>query len=150
MTNRSFRLLACGVAALALACVGTGVAAPAALAQGKTSATALHVAKKKKKQSLQKALGINFRTFVLKVSAKYMGISVQTLRNQLPGHSLAQVASSNGKTTAGLKTAVISVFAAKVHAAKAKGKMTSREASRLLTRFKKHVQQVLNRKYPAK
>jgi hypothetical protein len=150
MTKRSFRLLACGVATLAFVGVGTGVAAPAALAQGKESAALSQVAKKKKHINLRRALRVNIRTLVLKTSAAYIGISVKELRRELPGHSLAQVARTNEMSVTGLKAALVSAFAAKVNTARTKGRITGRQATRLLARFQKHVKRLVNRKVPAK
>ena len=133
MTKRSLRLLACGVATLALVGVGTGVAAPTALAHGG------------KGRALRCAVRHHLRADLLKAAAAYIGISVGQLSQQLPGHSLAQVAVNHGKTSAGLQTALVAAYQADLNKLVAKQRITQQRATTLLTRFQSNVGTLVNR-----
>jgi hypothetical protein len=73
---------------------------------------------------------------LLRVSAKYIGVTPQALRAELrAGKSLAQIATGHGKTAAGLKTALLGALQTRLDKAVAAGRITSAQAQRRLDRI---------------
>src|SRR5262245_30773580 len=72
---------------------------------------------------------------LLVVSARYIGIKPQTLRAELEGKSLAQVAEAHGKTAAGLKAALLKPFQTRLERAVTAGRITSAQAQTRLDRL---------------
>jgi hypothetical protein len=142
MAKRSLRLLACGVAALALAGVGTAIATPVAFAKDKGKASVVRSAKGKHRKSSPAVQRGSCARAVFKAAAAYLGLSREQLRQQLPGHSLAQLAQANGKTVEGLKTALVNAFNACI--AQRQG-LSADRATKLESRFAAKVDAVVNR-----
>ena len=85
----------------------------------------------------------------LAAAAHYLGLSVPQLLNQLGGgKSLAQVASSKGKSTSGLENAIVSVERARLEKARAAGRISSSQEQELLTRLQARVKDLVNGKRP--
>jgi UDP-N-acetylmuramate-alanine ligase len=73
---------------------------------------------------------------LLRVSAKYIGVKPQALRAELKaGKSLAEVATSHGKTAAGLKAAILKPIQTRLDRAVAAGRLTSVQAQARLDRL---------------
>ena len=67
-------------------------------------------------------------------AATYLGLSQDALHKALAsGRTLAQVATSNGKTVAGLETAMTAPFAQRLAAAVKSGRLTKQQAARFTT-----------------
>ena len=83
---------------------------------------------------------------LLNVSARYIGVTPKALRAELKaGKSLAQVATSHGKTVAGLKEALLKPLQARLDKAVASGRITSAQAQARLDRLSARVDRLLNR-----
>src|SRR5688572_33431130 len=68
---------------------------------------------------------------LLPAAAAYLGVTPVALRAELrSGRSLAAVATANGKSVDGLKTALVTAIKTKVDAAKAAGKLDAAQATR--------------------
>jgi len=72
---------------------------------------------------------------LLRVAAAYIGVKPKALLGELKGKSLAQVAAAHGKTTAGLKTALLAPFKARLDKAVAAGRVSSGDAQARLARI---------------
>ena len=76
------------------------------------------------------------RAVVLRAAATYIGITPRALVAELrTGKSLAQVATANGKTVAGLKQAILAAVDARLSRAVAAGRITAEQKSRRLARL---------------
>ena len=76
------------------------------------------------------------RDGAMEAAAKYLGLSDAQLLNELRGgKSLAQIASSRGKTTAGLKQAMIASIRARLDRAVSAGRITKAQEQQLLSRI---------------
>jgi hypothetical protein len=85
----------------------------------------------------------------LGAAAHYLGLSVPQLLNQLAGgKSLAQVASSKGKSTSGLENAIVSDERAQLEKARAAGRISSSQEQQLLSRLQARVKDLVNRTGP--
>jgi hypothetical protein len=82
---------------------------------------------------------------LLPVAAAYVDLTPVALRSELrSGKSLAQVATANGKSVDGLKSALLSALRTKVQAAKAAGKIDAARADRLLQRAPQLVDRIVD------
>lgn len=81
----------------------------------------------------------------LGAAAHYLGLSVPQLLDQLRGgKSLAQVASSRGKSTSGLESAIVSDERARLDKARAAGRITASQEQQLLSRLEARVKDLVN------
>jgi hypothetical protein len=133
MTRRVTRLVACGVAALALVGAGLGIAAESA--QGRQASTA---------KAQQAAKRLAAKRWVMRAAAQYIGIEVRQLRRELRGHSLAQVAEAHGKTSAGLQQALVAARDARLDRRVALNQITQAQADQRLARFQDRVDELVN------
>jgi hypothetical protein len=80
-----------------------------------------------------------------KAVTDYLGITAAQLRTQLEaGKTLAQVATANGKTAAGLKDAMSAAAKAKLDAAVKAGTITQAQADARLSELASHLDDVIN------
>jgi hypothetical protein len=83
---------------------------------------------------------------VLKAAADYIGITQQQLLDQLrSGKSAADIAKANGKTVAGLKTAVLDAAEKQLNQAVKDQKLTQAQANDILDNLKSRIDDLLNR-----
>jgi hypothetical protein len=109
--------------------VGVGAAVAVAKAPGKAKPRAAKVQ--------QRGL--------LPAAAAYLDLAPAALRGELrSGKSLAQVATSKGKSVDGLESALVSALRSRVEAAKAAGKLDAARAARLLQRAPQLVKRIVN------
>ena len=105
------------------------LAALLALGVGGTAALAASGAKEKPRT----AVAVKARAGLLQSAATYLELDRKALVKDLrSGKSLAQVASARNKSVAGLETAILTAFKAKVDKAVAAGKLDSSRAQRLV------------------
>ena len=77
--------------------------------------------------------------------ASYLGLSQAELRTQLrSGKSLAQVATAQGKTVAGLKAAILADAKQKLDQAVADGRLTAAQAQQRLADLTSHIDEIVN------
>lgn len=82
----------------------------------------------------------------LAAAASYLGLTAQQLVKELGGgKSLAQIATQRGKTTAGLKQAMIAGIKARLDQAVAAKMLTSAQEQKLLSRLSTRVDSLINR-----
>lgn len=82
----------------------------------------------------------------LGAAARYLGLTVPQLLDQLSGgKSLAQVASSKGKSTSGLESAILSEERARLDKARAAGAITASQEQQMLARLQSRVKALVNR-----
>jgi hypothetical protein len=83
---------------------------------------------------------------LLRVSAKYIGVKPQALRAELKaGKSLAEVATSHGKTAAGLKAAILKPIQTRLDKAVAAGRLTSAQAQTRLDRLSARLDKLITK-----
>jgi hypothetical protein len=83
---------------------------------------------------------------LLKVAARYLGVTPQALATDLKaGKSLAQAATANGKTTAGLKDALLKPFKAHLDKATAAKRITASQAQDRLTKISARLDKLISR-----
>ena len=105
------------------------LAALLALGTGGTAALAASGAKEKPRA----AVAVNARGGMLQAAATYLGLDRKVLLGQLrSGKSLAQVAQARNKSVAGLETAILNAFKAKVDKAVAARRLKSDRAKKLV------------------
>jgi polyhydroxyalkanoate synthesis regulator phasin len=81
--------------------------------------------------------------------ASYLGLSETELRTQLEsGKTLAQIATTQGKSVDGLKAAILAEAKSHLDEAVAAGKITSAEAEQMLADLKSHIDDMVNRTGP--
>jgi hypothetical protein len=81
----------------------------------------------------------------LGAAASYLGLTVPQLLDQLrSGKSLAQVASSKGKSATGLENAIVSAERARLDKARAAGAITAGQEQRMLSRLQTRVKALVN------
>jgi len=81
--------------------------------------------------------------------ASYLGLTPAELRTQLrSGHSLAQIATAQGKTVAGLKAAILAAAKTQLDKAVTAGKLTAAQEQTLLDRLAAHIDELVNRTGP--
>jgi lambda repressor-like predicted transcriptional regulator len=129
MTHVRKRLLAVGLAALALAGVGAAASSDAQARPGKARALQVHA---------------------LKAAADYLGLTKAQLRAQLPGHSLAQLATAQGKSVDGLEAAIVAKVKTPIDKRQAAGRITSQRAATLLAAVQQRVDTFVNRVFGAR
>jgi AraC-like DNA-binding protein len=82
----------------------------------------------------------------LAAAATYLGLSDTTLRNELQsGRSLAQIAKSKGKSTAGLERAMVASVKAKLDRAVASGIVTKSQEQQILSRLSSSLSALIQR-----
>jgi DNA-binding transcriptional MerR regulator len=82
-------------------------------------------------------------------AAKYLGVTVEQLREQLKaGNSLAQAATSAGKTVKGLEDAIFADAKANLDQAVTDGKLTAEKEAQILQRLRDKVDEIVNRTGP--
>ena len=87
-----------------------------------------------------------------KAAAEYLGLSLAQLRQQLPGHSLAQLAeaqSAQGKSVQGLEDAMVAAVKAKLDKAVANQRLSQARADKILAKIQNRVDNIVNRVHPA-
>jgi hypothetical protein len=117
------------------------LAALLALGTGGTAALAASGAKEKPRA----AVAVKARGGMLQVAATYLGLDRKALAQQLrSGKSLAQVADARNKSVAGLETALLNAFKAKLDKAVAAGKLNNAVAQMLLQHAPALIERVVN------
>ena len=82
-------------------------------------------------------------------AAAYLGLTEDALRTQLhSGKTLAQVASAQGKSVAGLKAAILAGAKTQLDKAVADGKITADQANTMLAELASHLDDLVNRTGP--
>jgi hypothetical protein len=82
----------------------------------------------------------------LGAAARYLGLSVPQLLDQLgSGKSLAQIASSKGKSTTGLENAIVAHERGRLDKARSAGAITATQEQRMLARLQARVKELVNR-----
>jgi len=132
------RLLACGVVAVAL------VAGPG-IAQASAAGHAAKAAKAAKARHAAKRLQVN--AFILRQSAKALGLKVGALAKELKGTTLAAVITAHGKTVADVQTTIADAFKAKLDARVNAKKLTQTKADAQLSRFEQHLAKFMNHQF---
>lgn len=85
------------------------------------------------KEKPRAAVAVKARAGLLQSAATYLGLDRKALVKELrSGKSLAQVATARNKNVAGLETAILTAFKAKVDKAVAAGKLDSTRAQKLV------------------
>ena len=83
---------------------------------------------------------------LLRVSAKYVGVTPQALRAELKaGKSLAEVATSHGKTAAGLKAAMLKPFQTRLDKAVGSGRITAAQAQTRLNKLSARLDKLITK-----
>jgi transposase-like protein len=82
------------------------------------------------------------------VAAQAIGISVEQLREELPGKSLAQVAQAHGKNPADVATALKNAANQRIDEAVAAGRLTADQATQLKQRVAQRIDQQINQVKP--
>jgi hypothetical protein len=83
---------------------------------------------------------------LLRVSAKYIGVSPKALAAELKaGKSLAQVATAHGKTSAGLKDALLKPLKARLDKTVASGRITVAQAQARLDRLSARLDRLISK-----
>jgi polyhydroxyalkanoate synthesis regulator phasin len=82
-------------------------------------------------------------------AAKYLGLTAAELRTQLQsGRTLAQIATAQGKTVAGLKAAILADAKAHLDQAVEDGKLTAAQAKQRMDELTSHVDDIVNATQP--
>jgi hypothetical protein len=87
-----------------------------------------------------------------KAAADYLGLSRAELRQQLAGHSLAQLAeaqSAQGKSVQGLEDAMVAAVTAKLNAAVTNGRLSQTRADKVLAKVQAHIDAIVNKVHSA-
>mgnify|MGYP003863855701 CR=1 FL=1 len=92
--------------------------------------------------------GLRLAHLDLSVAAQAIGISIEQLRQELPGKSLAQVAQEHGKDPNAVATALKDALGQRIDEAVAAGKLTQEQAAQLKEKATRHVDQLMNRVMP--
>jgi hypothetical protein len=145
MITRKRTMVAAGAAVAAFAIAGTAIAAGPPASPPRTGAgtgTCTGTA-----QGTQGAgRGVMAGGVVMQAAAKYIGITPTELATaRQDGKSLAQIATANGKTVAGLEAAMTSAFKANLDAAVKAGRITQAQADQMLAAFKANLDTMVNR-----
>ena len=82
------------------------------------------------------------------VVAQAIGISVDQLKQELPGKSLAQVAEAHGKNPADIATALKDAVNQRIDQAVAAGRLTADQAAQLKQQKAQRIDQLMNRVLP--
>ena len=86
---------------------------------------------------------------MLRAAAAFLGLDRQQLREQLPGHSLADLAAAQGKSEPDLETAMLAPARARLAKAVAAGNVTRARADTLLDRLEKLASRLATRQFSA-
>jgi polyhydroxyalkanoate synthesis regulator phasin len=91
--------------------------------------------------------GAGVRTFGPAAAvASYLGLSETELRTQIEsGKSLAQIATTQGKSAEGLKAAILAEAKSQLDEAAAAGKITAEQAKAMLAELTSHIDDLVNR-----
>jgi ribosome recycling factor len=84
----------------------------------------------------------------LNTAAQAIGISVQQLRTELPGKSLAQVAQAHGKTGADVATALKNAANSRIDQAVTSGRLTADQGNTDKTNIDQRIDQMVNQVVP--
>lgn len=87
---------------------------------------------------------------VLRAAAAYLGLTKAELRAQLPGTSLAALAQKQGKSVAGLESAMLAPAKAKLAKAVDAGRLPQARADRILERLEALVERLVQKTFPAR
>lgn len=83
---------------------------------------------------------------LLNAAARYIGVTPRALAAELrAGKSIAQVATAHGKTAAGLKSALLQQFKARLDKAVAAGRITAAQAQARLDKLSARLDRLINR-----
>jgi hypothetical protein len=95
---------------------------------------------------LGKAALRSTRARLLKISARYIGLTPKALHADLKGgSSLAHVAVAHGKTVSGLKDALLAPFERRLDKARAAGRISAADAQTRLARISARLDRIINR-----
>jgi hypothetical protein len=95
---------------------------------------------------LGKAALRSTRARLLKISARYIGVTPKALHAELKGgSSLAHVAVAHGKTVSGLKDALLAPFERRLDKARAAGRISAADAQTRLARISARLDRIINR-----
>jgi hypothetical protein len=89
------------------------------------------------------------RHSMLRAAAAFLGLDRQQLRDQLKGHSLADLAAGQGKSESDLETAMLAPAKARLAKAVAAGKVTQARADTVLDRLEKLASRIATREFAA-
>jgi pyrroline-5-carboxylate reductase len=85
------------------------------------------------------------RRGLISVSATYLGLTPQSLRSELrTGKTLAQVATAQGKTAAGLEQSIEAAIKTRLDKAVTAGKLTSQREQQILSRLPARLDKLVN------
>ena len=90
------------------------------------------------------------RKGTLRAAARYLELTPQQLRAQLPGTSLAALAQKQGKSVEALTTAMLAPAKAKLAKAVEAGRIPQARADQALARLAKLVDRLVTRTFPAR
>jgi hypothetical protein len=82
---------------------------------------------------------------VLRIAAKYIGITPKALAAELKGKSLAQVTTAHGKPVSGLKDALLKPFKARLDKAVAAGRISSADAQARLAKLSARLDELISK-----
>lgn len=85
---------------------------------------------------------------MLRAASQHLGLTPAQLRQQLPGTSLAALAQKQGKSAAGLKTAMLAPAKAKLARAVENGRITQARADQALERLETLVERLVTFTFP--
>lgn len=137
-TIRKRTVVALGAAGMLLVGAGSAVAA--------TGAGPLKSPPRYALQQGGMGYGVMAGGVVMDAAADYIGISETALATaRHDGKSLAQIAVANGKTAAGLQTALVAAFKVNLDKAVSAGRITDAQATQALANFQSQVQTMINR-----
>ena len=89
------------------------------------------------------------RHSMLRAAAAFLGLDRQQLRDQLEGHSLADLAAAQGKSESDLETAMLAPARARLAKAVAAGNVTRARADTVLDRLEKLASRLATRQFSA-
>jgi len=93
--------------------------------------------------------GFGHHELKLETAAAYLGLTEVQLRTELEsGKTLAQIATAQGKTAAGLVDALVAAAHKKLDQAVAAGRLTRAEADSLLTGIEQRITDFVNGRFP--
>jgi hypothetical protein len=137
-TIQKRNIIALGAAGALLVGAGTAVAATG---MGPVKSPPVHAL-----QQGGMGYGLMAGGVVMDAAADYIGISETALVTaRHDGKSLAEIAVENGKTAAGLQTAVVAAFKTNLDKAVAAGRITDAQAAQALATFQSQVQTMIDR-----
>jgi hypothetical protein len=91
---------------------------------------------------------LRLRAAVVRLSAQYLGVSPTQLRGELrSGQTLAQIATSNGKTAAGLEQSVMAAVKTRLDRAVSVGNLSAQTEATALANLQSRLDQAVNRSF---